>query len=89
MGRPPPTSFGQCPKENVFFKLMSSLSEKWPLVSFVVGGVSFTKEWTVECQLELSPDIDLLLWDIQGLLALPTPAPVVRINIFMQYDYVL
>ena len=68
---------------------MSSLSEKWLLVSFVVGGVSFTKEWTVECQLELSPDIDLLLWDIQGLLALPTPAPVVRINIFMQYDYVL
>ena len=25
MGRPPP-SFGQCPKENVFFLLMSSLS---------------------------------------------------------------
>ena len=26
MGRPPPPSFGQCPKENVFFPLMSSLS---------------------------------------------------------------
>ena len=25
MGRPPPHSFGQCPKENVFFPLMSSL----------------------------------------------------------------
>ena len=25
MGRPPPPSFGQCPKENVFFLLMSSL----------------------------------------------------------------
>ena len=29
MGRPPP-SFGQCPKENVFFLLMSSLSsQRW------------------------------------------------------------
>ena len=25
IGRPPPPSFGQCPKENVFFQLMSSL----------------------------------------------------------------
>ena len=28
MGRPPPPKFGQCPKENVFFLLTSSLSER-------------------------------------------------------------
>ena len=34
MGRPPPPSFGQCPKENVFFPLMSSLTNIYCALHF-------------------------------------------------------
>ena len=36
MGRPPPL-FGQCPKENVFFLLMSSLTNKLSGISFAAA----------------------------------------------------
>ena len=35
MGRPPPPSFGQCPKENVFLLLMSSLTA--PLYTYLLN----------------------------------------------------
>ena len=38
MGRPPPPLFGQCPKENVFFVPMSSLTFGQPINPIGCGG---------------------------------------------------
>ena len=58
MGRPPPPPFGQCPKENVFFLLMSSLTT--PHHSFVplflqIQSWKFPACSNVKCQQAVRP----------------------------------
>ena len=67
MGRPPPPFFGQCPKENVFFQLRSSLRSvlllaffpEWSTAILMIAG-------SPDAKLSFADGFDLLMVALMG-----------------------